>query len=172
MGASVRRSLTALVLLALLVGCGSSPPPAALPPVPTASAAVVVPAAAEPATPRGAEAFTRFWYAEITRAWAELDPSIVQRLSAPGCRVCQRYVESMTEVKRAGQTVDPVTFDLAFVEAQGISANRTRVLVIYSAPVTRVYDRSGRVVRTEAAIRRGQDTLELQRQGQSWRVVQ
>lgn len=171
---AVRRLVSSSWLLACclaLTGCAEAQPSRLPSLAPLAAVTTApVPAAAEAATPAGAVEFVRFWYAEITRAWAERDPAIVARLSAPGCEVCQRYIASMTEARAKGHTVTGVVFTLRVVEAQGLDAQRTRVTVVYDGPRTRRVDAQGRQIRSEPAVQGAQETVHLARHGTSWRV--
>lgn len=167
----VRRQLVLTLLVALLVGCGQEAP-ASLPRLtPSPVTTTAVPNAAEAETPQGAAAFVRFWYAEITRAWSLRDASIVERLSAPGCLVCQRYIDSMKGTLARGERVSPVLFNLSLVEAQGLTGKTTRVSVIYSHPPVRRFDSSGRQLTVSKARQGVQETRDLVRNGRSWLVT-
>ena len=163
----------ALVCSALVGGCSARDArPVSLPRVASSSSVVAegVPAAAAAATPSGAAAFTRFWYSEITRAWAARDPDIIRGLSAPGCEVCDRYISSMTGARQRNEHVEGVVFTLRLVESQAIEQGVARVSVIYDEPARRALDAAGKVVLREPAFHGRQQTVTLIRSGASWRV--
>jgi hypothetical protein len=167
----VRRVGALVLLVALLVACAEQAP-TSLPPVTAAPvASAVVPVAAEAETSQGAAAFVRFWYAEITRAWALRDASIVERLCAPSSETCERYIASMQGTRARGERLDPVTFELTLVEAQALTGKTARVSVIYDHPVTRRFDSAGRQLSVSKARRGVQETREVVRSGRSWLVT-
>lgn len=173
----VRRVGLLTLLCAALVSCSSGAGKATVLPKISASAPVTaspdpVPTAAKAATPEGAAAFARFWYSEITRAWALRDPRIIARLSAPGCTACARYTSSIADVRARNQRVEGVIFKLTLVEAQAISGKNVKVSVIYDSPATHGYDSSGREVHSEPAVKNFQEELALLRSGNSWLVQQ
>ena len=98
-----RTGAVLLVLLASACGGSSESGPRVLPSVsvsPSASAsASAVPTGINAPTAQGAADFVRFFYAEITRAFAERDPSAVQRLSTDSCDTCRQYVTSLTKLR-------------------------------------------------------------------------
>lgn len=172
------------VLSVALLGCSDpqeglsrlpplSPRPSPSPtPSPSASPTVsAVPTAAQAATPEGAAAFARFWYAEIERAFVERDPEIVRRLSAPGCAACSRFVASLTNLRDNNERTEGVVYMIVAAEAQAISGNTTRVAVVYNGPPTVRYDASGQVIRREPAATMVAEELGLIRSGESWLVT-
>ena len=142
-----------------------SPLPSGTPttaPTPTASTSGL--------TSASASEFARHWYAEITRAWAERDASILKPLSAPGCTACERYISSITEVKANNERVEGVVFTIRLAEAQKVVNGRTRVAILYDTPVAHKYSASGRVLSTEPAHKAFQEELKLLVSGSSWLV--
>lgn len=172
------RRLSWLAIVGLLAaGCSSgSEAPRVLPPVATPSATTASPTAsplpsgADAATPQGATAFARLWYSEITRAWEEQDPAIIERLSAPGCTACKRYVESITGVRQRGERVDDVVFRLKLVEATAVRDGKSIVAIVYDSPKSTRYDRAGKALDTEPAVSNYEEELTLVRAGASWLV--
>lgn len=124
-----------------------------------------------PATPQAAAAFARFFYAQITRAYETNDPSLIQRLSASGCKACQRYVASVRQARDQHERVTGVEYKIRFAEAPALQGSAARVDVIYDAPATRRYADSGQLLETEPAVTGYKTELMLVRTGSSWQVV-
>jgi hypothetical protein len=144
----------------------SSPSPS---PSPTPAVEAVPPAAQEP-TPDGAAAFARFFYAAVTRGYAEKDPEVVQQLSAPGCSACERFVASMTALRDDGETVTPVVYNIVSAEAPGFDGTKARVDVMYNSPEIVRRDRSGNIIRTEPDVTGFLEQLTLVRGPSGWLV--
>lgn len=178
----MRRAATVVLLAgALLVGCSSeAAEPPSLPSVgrsgeasarPSASpvAGSVPPAAQEP-TPQGAGAFARFFYAEVTRAFAEEDPEPVRRLSAPGCTACDRFVASLTALRDNDETVTAVQYNIVSAEVPGFDAPPVRVDVRYDSPEITRLDSSGTVISSEPSVEGFQEELTLVSGPSGWLV--
>lgn len=67
------------------------------PPAPTALAATH--------TAAGARSFATYYVRALDWGIATTDPYLVARLSAPGCRVCQGYVQSLTAMRDKGDSL-------------------------------------------------------------------
>ena len=174
---NARVRTAALLCAVLLAGCSSeSERPTTLPPVsaaPSASAsaaASVVPVKAQAETPEGAAAFARFWYEEIGRAFADKDPEIIRRLSAPGCETCGLFVSSLTKLRQNDERTTAVIYDIVFAEAPAIDGSEARVDVVYDSPAIKRYDASGKIIREEPAVEGFAETLVLDRSSGRWLV--
>lgn len=160
----------ALLTLALLAGCGDpTTTPRALPKITTSAVPVAV---VGDATPQGAADFARHFFAQITKAFATADPTLVSALSRPGCTTCDAYVASLTKLRDNRERVSPVSFTVHFAEAPATDGKTARVDVQYSVPASKRYDAAGRVIYTERASVRVNATVKLLRLGSSWRVVE
>lgn len=167
----VRRTAASFVVALLLGGCAASSTTARALPRLTPSVAPVV-RQVDDATPAGAVAFARHFFAQISVAFATADPSLVSSLSAPGCRTCQRFITSLTELRDKHERTTPVTFTLRFAEAPATIGRTARVDIQYDVPASTRYDASGRVVYREAATVRDNATVELVRVGKAWLVAE
>ena len=174
----VMRVGVAGVLLALLASaCGGSSEsgPRVLPSVsvsPSASAsASAVPTGINAPTAQGAADFVRFFYAEITRAFAERDPSIVSALSLPSCKTCKLYIDSIASIRAKNQRVEGGGFRITFAVAPGDAGATATVDVGFDFGAARIVDAGGRVVRSDPAQPRQEDQVALHRVGDVWRVA-
>jgi predicted lipid-binding transport protein (Tim44 family) len=180
MVASMRRAALVVLLAALLAGCNSeASEPAPLPKVsasgtaeasPSPSPTAAVPPAAQAATPQGASAFARFFYAEVQRAFAEKDPEIIGRLSAPGCKTCDLFVASLTRLRDEEESASPVIYDVLYAETPGFSGPEAVVEVRYNSPANVRKDKSGAVISTEPEVRDVQEQMVLTRAADGWLV--
>jgi len=169
----VRRKAALLVLLT--AACGQPVAPQSLPRLAgTTSAPTAVTAAsgAAVAGPQSAIAFTRFFFAEITAAFAERDPARVAALSQPGCKTCRLYLASLTQLRDKHQRATPVTFDIRFAEAPATDGGTARVDVQLDVPASTWFDAQGRVVYSERASVGVLQTVELARADGSWKVAE
>lgn len=171
-----RTSIAGILAAAVLTGCGSEPeqpqtlPPVSAAPSPSASAAAQVPPSAQAETPEGAAAFARFFYSEVGRAFAAKDPEIIRRLSAPGCRACDMFVESLTKLRDNNERASDIDFDIVFAEAPAPDGDQVRVDVIYNTDDLQRFDADGKLIYEEKAVQGAQVQMTLVRGGDAWLV--
>jgi hypothetical protein len=171
-----------LAALTALSGCGgsSAEKPRALPAIsgsPSASAAPTqaasdVPAEAKAATSAGAEAFARFFYAEIRHAFETKNPELVRALSAPGCAACDRYVNSLTRLRDNNERMGEYGVRVLSAIAPAVSGATARVDVSWASPEVVRYDAQGKVIHREGPFVRVDDQMSLLRRGDGWLVVE
>jgi len=173
----VRVVCAAALVLGLATGCGGEeegpeplPPLAASQSPSVAASAVAVPSQAVAQTPEAAAEFARFFYAEVERAYREKDPTVVERLSAPGCSACERFVDSLTKLRDDGESVTPVVYEIIAAEAPAFEGGEARVDVIYNSPAITRRDRSGAVISTEPEVEAFEEQVTLVRTPNGWRV--
>lgn len=166
----VRRELAAALLLLSLVGCGkgASSQVSSLPRLSAAPSPVA--ATVSEANPAGAAEFARHFYAQITRAFATADPSLVSALARPGCVVCARYIGTLTKLRNNHERTTPVTFTVHFAAAPPTDGKTARVDVQFDVPASTRYDSAGRVIYREQASVRVNETLKLVWVGRGWLV--
>lgn len=193
-----RSGIVALPVVALvLAGCGggapsgngaatttgSAPPSGPRPTGPATVGANVrvgekppsAPPVAQTHTAAGARSFAAYFIRAVDWGMATTDPSLIARASAPGCRACQAYVQSLTAMAAHGDSLRGAR--LQVVSATVVSG-RLRVaadygvdLVVNQQPAVAVPAGS-----SAAAVegRGGQDysRVYLNWTGQGWRVVE
>lgn len=173
--------LTLLLAVTLAAACSSAveePPP--LPRIPSESATpteepaalpAAVPSAAQAETPEGAAAFARFFYAEVERAYEEKDPDIVRALSAPDCRACARFMQSVADLRDTGGRTTGVIYNIRSAEVPALTGEGARVTVIYNSPAIQGLDANGMVVHEEPAVVNFEEQVELLRATTGWLVA-
>lgn len=168
----VRRVAVLLLGGALLAGCGGADPaPARLPKVTAGAAGTAAPATATADTPAGAAAFARWFYAQVTAAFAARDPGPIRQLSLPSCALCQRYITSVSLLATRNEHTTPVLFRIRFAESPvDTDAATARVDVQYDAPASSRYDARGRLLLSERPISRANHTVLLRRVRGGWKV--
>jgi len=173
------RTVAGVAVLGMLAlaGCSSSSAdtPQALPslsasPSPSAVPSTV-PTGKDAATPEGAAAFVRFFYSEISRGFAERDPSIVSRLSAPTCKTCKLYVDSIAEIRDKNERLRGGGFKILYAVAPNDTAPTARVDVQYDFARADFVDAAGKVIQTTPAMKGVEEELALIRSGPSWRIA-
>ena len=173
------RTVAGVAVLGMLAlaGCSSSSAdtPQALPSLSASPSPSAVPSAVptgkDAPTPEGAAAFVRFFYSEISRGFAERDPSIVSRLSAPTCKTCKLYVDSIAEIRDKNQRSEGGDFTITFAVAPADAGASPRVDVGWDFAAAVLYDASGKVIERDPPMKGVEEEVQLMRVGQSWRVA-
>jgi predicted lipid-binding transport protein (Tim44 family) len=173
----LRAVASVVSVTAALVGCASEPQaPSTLPsltaaPSPTPSA-TPTPSAISAGTPEGAAEFARYWYQQVELAYAKKDPEILEGLSAPTCKACQAFRESVAQLQREGGRVEGLRFELRAAETRPFTGDTAVVDVVYDAPETVSYDANGAVDLREPAIKFAEESVRLVRSTTgSWLVA-
>jgi len=176
-------AVLALTAAALLAGCSGDPEPAptALPPLPSASPSpsssppsaspVPLPTEARAATPQGAAAFARYFYATLNAAYDSLDNRQLLTLVDPGCRTCANYVRDIAAAHAKGERFQGGGFKVRFAEAPAFSGSLVVVDVTYDAAALTIYNRDRGVRRRLPSQTNLQTGVQLQRRADGWRVV-
>lgn len=135
------RARLATALLVLSVGaaaCSSEDPEAGptLPPITEAPSATPepVPSEATAATPEGAAEFVRHFYTQVELAYREREPRYVADLSAQDCRACERFISSLTQLRKEGQRAEGVTYDIVGAEAPALKGRRLESMSSTTVP--------------------------------------
>lgn len=164
------------MLLALLVGgcSSSSDKPQSLPtlsPAATASASPLpVPPSALAATPRAADAFVRFFIAQVNRAFMTSNSALVKAYSLPICGTCAIYIKSLDYAQGAHLHLDGETFHVTDAAAAPLQARGTLVEVFGTVPQKRQLDAAGHVVDTVPPRGQFHLTVAVRRTGSGWKV--
>lgn len=174
------RLVPALAALAVLAaGCsggGDGEASPTLPPITEAPSespsAAAVPSEATAATPEGAAAFVRFFYAQVEKAYRSKDPELVSALALPGCSACERFETSISSLRDEGQRTEGLIYDIVTSVAPPIDGDAARVDVVYNGPEVVRYDAAGNVVNREPAAEFVNEQVDLRMVDGSWRVVE
>lgn len=165
----------ALVGVVALTGCGDSTAdePRVLPSLSVAPSASPSPAPIPtgPAAAHDAAEFVKFFYAEISRGFAERDPEIVSTLSLPTCKTCKLYVDSIASVRDNDQRSEGGDFEITFAVAPADTGATARVDVGFDFEAAVLYDSAGQVIERTPAKTGIEEQVELTRVGSSWRVA-
>ncbi|MDT7573608.1 MAG: hypothetical protein QOE05_3782 [Actinomycetota bacterium] len=175
-------ALTLAASAALVAACGgSSGEPQTAPPVSTSPAsasspspaAAEVPEAAKAATSTGAEAFARFFYGQVERAFATKDPGLISAISEPGCSSCDNFVRSITKLRDNNERVDDLAFNVVLAVAPAVSGDTARVDITWSSSTVAIrYDAAGKEIYRDGPYKRVDDEMKLVRRGDAWRVLE
>jgi hypothetical protein len=174
-------ALTLAASAAVLSACGgSSAQPRTAPPVSTSPAsassptpaAADVPADAKAATSAGAEAFAKFFYTQVKLAYQTKNPELIRAISAPGCASCDRYIESITELRDNNERMGDYELKVLVAVAPAVTGDTARVDVSWSSPQVIRYDANGKILTREGPFKRVDDQFNLVRAADGWRVAQ
>jgi hypothetical protein len=172
----------AAVTAAALSACAgsSSGQPHTLPPITASASAPVSPSAAagnvpvdaQAATSAGAEAFAKFFYAQMKRAFETKNPDLIKLISAPECTSCANYVGSVTELRDNNERVENFVVNVTLAVAPALTGSTARVDVTWSSPGPAIrYDASGKEIYRDGPYRRVDDEMKLVRSGDTWLVT-
>jgi hypothetical protein len=167
----MRGLLAGVCALLLASGCSADEPPSTLPPLtaspsPTASP---TPTGIHEATPEGANAFTRCWFAELNAAFTSRDSSRLRLLSASDCDVCNNFAAAIDELARTDQRVSGGGITLLFVEVAPLEADGAIVEIAYRRAASTRLDAQQRPVATGAPTPRQLAQVKLVRAASGWR---
>jgi hypothetical protein len=107
---------------------------------------VAVPHEAIAQTPRGAAAFVRFFYEQVSKAYAQADGSNLIVLSDPGCGTCAQYRRAADSYGVKGQHIEGEAVRILSVEAPPIVNGFDLVSVVFDAPARSIVASDGRVI--------------------------
>lgn len=146
-------ALSVSVLGLLASGCSTSEAgPRSLPtltstptPTPTRSP-VVVPADARANTAQGADAFVRFFFAQLNVAFSTSDPTIIREMSNDECQTCANYAKALDASRADKEFLVGDSFVVIDVAAAPLQARGTIVEVLGRTPARQIVDAAGRVV--------------------------
>lgn len=194
----VRRTSAALLAVPLaasmlLAGCGgdskpnasrsspasSSPTTTAAPSTtsgsPTSTASPTtdpnIPAAARAHTPAGAEAFTKYFFAQLNRSWSTADPSLLPPLSEPGCKTCGAFTSSAASFRSKTQHYKGEVFSVTSIGALGKGLKGEEVLVVGEQEPGAIVDQAGTVI-TASVRQAGKFLISLAWTGRGWKAVE
>ena len=183
----MKRVLLVLTVAVALAGCSGSDPesaPTALPslapaaatpsasPSPSAVPVVTRPPEADKATAAGAEAFARYWIAELNAAFVSLDASRLQKISGPNCATCQSYIDSLRLSAANLESYQGGQIEVRELAATSPAASATTVILSYDSAEGRVLNAEGLLIDRVAARQNVTLQFDLLRRGSGWIVQQ
>lgn len=172
---AMRGLAAAVVGLAVLAsGCSTGDdPPSTLPPItatpsPTPTP-VPTPTGINAATPEGANAFTRYWFAELNAAFTSRESARLRSMSSADCEFCNNFLVAIDNLRRDRQRVTGGTFQLFFVEAPPIEPDGVVLDIAYSRAASVRVDASDRPVASGAPNPKQLAQVKLVRAAGGWR---
>lgn len=136
------------------------------------SVAPSIPAAARAHTTAGAEAFLKFYLAEVNRAWQSADPVVLSDFALSTCQTCANFVQTATSLRSKGEHYAGAAIEVG----PTISLPRSsREVVIVQAPLkqnlSRIVSSDGTTVRQTPEVRSlTEATIQWHRSG-DWRIA-
>ena len=105
-----------------------------------------------PRTQRGAEDFVRFVMAQVSKAYATADPTLIQPLvDVKTCPDCARWVSVTTDMRKSGQHFEGVFVEPQSVHALTLKGDAGGVITQVVAPAGKTVDGQGRTVHARSA---------------------
>ncbi len=105
-----------------------------------------------PKTQQGAEDFVRFVMAQVSKAYATGDPSLIRPLvDVTTCPDCSRWITATAEMKQKSQHYEGEFVDIQFLRSLTIKDDAVGVITQLLAPAGRTVDSRGRVVDPRSA---------------------
>ena len=105
-----------------------------------------------PKTQRGAEDFVRFVMAQVSKAYATADPTLIQPLvDVKTCPDCARWVSVTTDMRKSGQHFEGVFVEPQSVHALTLKGDAGGVITHVFVPAGKIVDSRGRLVDPRSA---------------------
>ena len=105
-----------------------------------------------PKTQRGAEDFVRFVMAQVSKAYATSDPSLIRPLvDVTTCPDCSRWITATAEMKQKSQHYEGEFVDIQSLRSLTVKDDAVGVITQLLAPAGRTVDSRGRVVDPRSA---------------------
>ena len=105
-----------------------------------------------PKTQRGAEDFVRFVMAQVSKAYATSDPSLIRPLvDVTTCPDCSRWISATAEMKQKSQHYEGEFVDIQSFRSLTVKDDAVGVITQLLAPAGRTVDSRGRVVDPRSA---------------------
>ena len=105
-----------------------------------------------PKTQRGAEDFVRFVMAQVSKAYATADPTLIQPLvDVKTCPDCARWISTTTDMSKNGQHYQGAFVDIESVHSLTVKGDAAGVITQLLAPAGKTVDSQGRVVDPRSA---------------------
>jgi hypothetical protein len=105
-----------------------------------------------PKTQRGAEDFVRFVMAQVSKAYATADPTLIQPLvDVATCPDCARWVSATTNMKKMREHFEGVFVEPQSVHALTLKGDAAGVITQVLVPAGKIVDSRGRVVDPRSA---------------------
>jgi hypothetical protein len=143
-------SAAVLALLAITSCSSSDAGPRSLPSLTSrsvvAATAQPAPSAARAITALGADAFVRFFFLELNRAFRTSSPEIIRAHSQTDCLTCENYAQALEASREAGHYMQGDSFVIKDVAAAPLQARGTIVEVFGTSPARRQVDVHGQLV--------------------------
>jgi hypothetical protein len=111
-----------------------------------------IPAAARPNTPKGAEAFARFYFEQVNEAFKRADAARLQDLTTQACELCKGMAQGVTDMAAKRHHYGGDLAKVNFTSPVDSTATSQRVLVDAKQLSVAIVDEEGRKVdQTDAA---------------------
>ena len=105
-----------------------------------------------PKTQQGAEDFVRFVMAQVAKAYATADPTLIRPLvDVTTCPDCARWVSATTNMKKLGRHFEGVFVEPQSVHALTLKGDAAGVITQVLVPAGKIVDSRGRVVDPRSA---------------------
>ena len=105
-----------------------------------------------PKTQQGAEDFVRFVMAQVSKAYATGDPSLIRPLvDVTTCPDCSRWITATAEMKQKSQHYEGEFVDIQSLRSLTVKDDAVGVITQLLAPAGRTVDSRGRVVDPRSA---------------------
>ena len=120
---------------------------------PTSSTAVTSDLAVRfPKTQQGAEDFVRFVMAQVSKAYATGDPSVIRPLvDVTTCPDCSRWISATVEMKQNSRHYEGVFVTMQSVHSLTVQGDSAGVITQVVAPAGKTVDSQGRTVHARSA---------------------
>ncbi|HVE64488.1 MAG TPA: DUF6318 family protein, partial [Mycobacteriales bacterium] len=121
-------------------------------------------------TPQGAADFARYFFEVLDAAYNTGDTSTLEAISAPGCKVCDRYISSVKSAYGAGEMFMAGETVVRFAEAPAYTAPVAEVDIVVDFPKVDKRAADGSVAQVAAASKGDRGRMSLTSATGRWQL--
>ncbi|HEY9497133.1 MAG TPA: DUF6318 family protein, partial [Intrasporangium sp.] len=110
-----------------------------------------IPKAARPNTQAGAEAFAKFYYEQVAKAWMKPDPALLDGLQRDGCKTCSAFRSTAEYLQKHGQRYASSPLTIKGTSVYAFIEGKKHIAVTVLANEAKIVDQKRHTVETVAA---------------------
>ena len=110
-----------------------------------------IPKAARPNTQAGAEAFAKFYYEQVAKAWMKPDPTLLDGLSTETCKTCDAFRATADDLQTHGERYASTPLTIKGTTVYAFIPGKKHIAVHLTANGAKIVDEAGVTVENVAS---------------------